>query len=84
MDNALSKQSKITSKYQVTVPKAVRERLKLGAADVLTWQVAEDGRIYVTAAEAPITELKGVIRVGHGDIAADLEKARDAMVERFR
>jgi hypothetical protein len=46
--------------------------------------VAEDGRIYVTAAEASIVELKGAIKVGRGDIAADIERARDEMVDRFR
>jgi|APSaa5957512622_1039677.scaffolds.fasta_scaffold161467_2 AbrB family looped-hinge helix DNA binding protein len=81
---ALRKQSKITAKYQITIPKQVRELLKLQVADALVWQTGEDGRIYITAADAPIAEYKGAIRVGRGDIGEDIDKARDAMVDRFR
>jgi AbrB family looped-hinge helix DNA binding protein len=81
---AMAKQSRITAKYQVTIPKEVRERLKLQVADTIEWRVREDGRVYVTPAEAPIAEYKGAIRVGRGDIRKDIEKARDAMVDRHR
>jgi AbrB family looped-hinge helix DNA binding protein len=39
--------STLTSKGQVTVPKAIRERLGLVEGDVLEFSVAEDGRIEV-------------------------------------
>ena len=84
MARNLSKQSKITAKYQITIPKEVRERLKLRVADAIQWQSGEDGRIYITAAEMPIAEFKGAIKVGRGEIAEDIETAREAMVERFR
>jgi len=84
MPENLLKQSKITAKYQVTIPKEVRERLKLQAAAAIEWASGEDGRIYVTAAGAPIVEYKGAIKVGGGDIREDIEKARDAMARRSR
>ena len=84
MPEYLLKQSKITAKYQVTIPKEVRERLKLQVAAAIEWSSGEDGRIYVTAAATPIAEYKGAIRVGRGDIREDIERARDAMVDRFR
>lgn len=40
------KVSKLTSKYQATVPKEVREFLKLVAGDGLQWEV-EDGHVVV-------------------------------------
>ncbi len=76
MDDRLSIQSKITAKYQVTVPKEVRERLKLEAADAIKWSSGEDGRIYVTTAEQPILKWAGSIRVGPGDVVEDVKQAR--------
>ena len=84
MSETLLKQSKITAKYQVTIPKEVRDRLKLQSAAAIAWTRGEDGRIYVTAAETPIAHYKGAIQVGRGDNRQDIEKARDAMAHRRR
>jgi AbrB family looped-hinge helix DNA binding protein len=35
--------SKITTKGQVTIPKAVRERLRLQAGDVLVYEFGDNG-----------------------------------------
>ncbi len=40
------KASKITTKYQATVPKEVREFLTLHAGDGLRWEI-EDGKVVV-------------------------------------
>lgn len=84
MGEIWSKHSKITAKHQITVPREVRDRLKLGPSDRIQWRCAEDGRIYVTIAEAPIAQYQGAVRVGIGDIQADIEAARDAAVDRYR
>lgn len=39
------KSSKITSKYQATIPKDIREQLKLQAGDSITFQVLDDGLV---------------------------------------
>jgi AbrB family looped-hinge helix DNA binding protein len=40
----------VTSKGQVTVPKAVREALGISAGTKLVWEMAEDGRVWVAKA----------------------------------
>jgi antitoxin PrlF len=45
-------QSKITSKYQTVIPKAVRERLGLKTGDVLRFRFTESGLVTVEKAEA--------------------------------
>lgn len=44
---ALKETSTITSKGQVTIPRAVREELDLQAGDQLSWSVSEDGSLVV-------------------------------------
>ena len=39
--------SKVTSRYQVTVPREVREKLKISGGDILAF-VEEGGRFYIT------------------------------------
>lgn len=43
--------SRITSKAQTTIPRAVRAALKVGEGDTLAYQI-EDGRVVVTKAVA--------------------------------
>jgi AbrB family looped-hinge helix DNA binding protein len=75
--------SKITAKYQVTIPRPVREKLKLHIADAIEWKM-EDDRVYVEPVRKPFLQYKGVIKVGPGDIADDILKARRARAQRFR
>jgi len=43
--------SKLTAKGQVTIPKQVRERLRVQAGDVLIYEFQEDGRLLVRKME---------------------------------
>jgi antitoxin PrlF len=43
--------SKVTTKGQVTIPKAVRERLRLGAGDVIAYEFQENGLVVVRKIE---------------------------------
>ena len=52
--------SKLTSKYQATIPAAVREALQLQAGDTVAFDI-EDGRVAVRKAQAIDTDyLRGV------------------------
>lgn len=67
--------SKITSKYQTTVPKKVREELGVGPADLLIWDV-RDGVARVTVARRRFLDRRGSIHVGPGSVVEDVRKAR--------
>lgn len=76
-------ESKITAKYQVTIPRAIRDQLKLKVADTIDWQV-EGGRVYVTPTEKPFLRYRGAIKTGPGDIKEDIRKARELRAARYR
>jgi AbrB family looped-hinge helix DNA binding protein len=67
--------SKLTSDGQTTVPAAVREVLKLGPGDELTWEI-RDGRVAVTTGRPLFWRWEGFIKVGPGDVVADVAEAR--------
>ena len=75
-------ESKITSKYQVTIPRAIREQLKLKVADSIEWHT-EGGRVYVTPTEKPFLQYRGSIRVGPGDTKEDIRAARALRAARY-
>ena len=68
-------QSTITSKYQTTIPREVRERLGLSTGDVLRWDVLGD-HVRVTAAAPSFLRRQGSIRVGSGSAVEDVQRAR--------
>jgi antitoxin PrlF len=53
--------AKITSKGQMVIPKAVREKLGLKTGDSLDFIVQEGGEIVVRPAVHDVRELKGVL-----------------------
>lgn len=68
-------QSTITSKYQTTVPKEIRQKLGIEPRDVLRWEVV-DGDARVTVARSTFLERRGSIHVGSGSAADDVRRAR--------
>ncbi|UWQ21508.1 type II toxin-antitoxin system PrlF family antitoxin [Jannaschia sp. W003] len=44
--------SKLTDRYQTTVPAGVRRQLKLGKGDRIRYRTAEDGRVYIEPVRA--------------------------------
>lgn len=76
-------QSIITSKYQTTIPKAIRENIGLSIKDALDWKV-ERGRVIISPAKLNFLKYRNVIKTGPGDIAGDIEVARNLRVEKYR
>ncbi|MCI5149481.1 MAG: AbrB/MazE/SpoVT family DNA-binding domain-containing protein [Candidatus Electrothrix sp. MAN1_4] len=68
-------QTVITSKFQTTIPKKIREKLLLSEKDALDWKV-EEGRIIVSPVRTDFLRHKNSIRTGPGDIAKDIQDAR--------
>jgi len=68
-------QSVITSKFQTTIPKAVRERLKLSIHDTLEWKV-DRGKIVVLPVQKNFFQYRNRIKTGPGKIDADIKSAR--------
>ena len=76
-------QSVITSKFQTTIPKAVRENLKLSVQDALEWKI-ERGKVVIYPAQKKFLQYKNTVKTGKGDISADVERARTMRVEKYR
>jgi AbrB family looped-hinge helix DNA binding protein len=76
-------QSVITSKFQTTIPKAVRERLKLSVHDSLEWKV-EQGKVVVLPVQKKFLRYRNRIKTGPGKIDEDIKRAREQMMGRYR
>lgn len=51
----------ITSKGQTTIPKAIRDLLRLKAGDRLDFVVEADGRVYVQPVNIDVRQLSGML-----------------------
>jgi len=76
-------QSVITSKFQTTIPKAVRERLKLSIHDSLEWKV-DRGKIVVLPVQKNFLKYRNRIKTSPGKIDADIKQARRQRVGKYR
>jgi AbrB family looped-hinge helix DNA binding protein len=68
--------SVITSKYQTTIPKKVRKKLKLAVNDALEWKVIK-GQMVVYPVQKRFLLRRNSVMVGRGDSRRDIEKARE-------
>ncbi|MBU0992280.1 MAG: type II toxin-antitoxin system PrlF family antitoxin [Proteobacteria bacterium] len=75
--------SVITSKFQTTIPKAIRENMKLSVSDTISW-VVEDGKIFVRVKKNNFLSYKNSIKVGPGDTQKDIGLAKKLNLERYR
>ena len=76
-------QSVITSKFQTTIPKDVRERLKLSIHDTLEWKI-DRGKIVVLPVQKKFLEYRNRIKTGPGRIEQDIKQAREQRVGKYR
>ena len=76
-------QSVITSKFQTTIPKDVRERLKLAIHDTLEWKI-DRGKIVVLPVQKKFLEYRNKIKTGPGKIEEDIKQAHKLRVGKYR
>lgn len=76
-------ESVITSKFQTTIPKAMRETLKLAVGDTLEWAI-ENGKVVVRPAHKEFLSHRNTIKVGPGDIRMDMRLSRERRTEKYR
>ncbi|MDG6026827.1 MAG: AbrB/MazE/SpoVT family DNA-binding domain-containing protein [Candidatus Brocadia sp.] len=67
--------SKITSKFQITIPREIRKKLHLSISDSIEWKIKEN-RIFIEPADKPFLKYKGSIKVESGNIKEDILEAR--------
>ena len=54
--------STVSSKGQVTIPKKIREFLKVGKFDKIVFIPLEDGKVMITNKQIPTSELFGMLK----------------------
>ena len=52
----------LTSKWQITIPSAVRSELHVGAGDRLEFIKIGEGRFEIIAANKDVTSIKGIVK----------------------
>ncbi len=52
----------VTSKGQITIPKPIRERLKVKAGDLIDFVTDEAGRVVLQPGSSELTDLRGMLR----------------------
>ena len=75
----------LTSKGQITIPRVVRERLRLETGDKLDFSVDEAGRIIVERPAGELRELRGLLyREGREPVSIEAmnEAVRSAVGEK--
>ena len=68
-------QTVITSKFQTTIPKKIREKLKLLVNDSLEWRV-ESGKIILEPLHKGFLLRKNSVKIGDGNIDEDIAQAK--------
>jgi len=68
----------ITSKGQVTIPKDIRDILKIGPGDQIDFVVSDEGEIYISPRTHDVRTLKGLFHK-KGRKAATLEEIENAI-----
>jgi len=77
-----SMQSVITSKFQITIPKKVRESLKLTINDTLEWKI-ERGKTVVFPVQKRFLNYKNAIKTGAGKIEQGIILSRNRRIEKY-
>ena len=75
--------STVTTKFQTTIPKEVREKLGISVHDALEW-VIEKGKVTVYPVHKNFLCFRNMVKVGAGDIDDDIKRAREDRMEKYR
>ena len=71
----------VTSKGQVTIPRKVREALRVRPGDRIDFVLGEDGEVRVRAGEVDVSELRGLLhRSGRRPVS--IEAMEEAIARR--
>ena len=73
--------TKITDKFQITIPKEIRKKMNLSRKDSIEW-TTEEGKIIIKPVKKEFLKYRGCIQVGEGDIEEDIKTARKMMAEK--
>ena len=73
----------ITSKYQTTIPKVIREDLNISINDTLEWNV-ENGKIVVLPMQKNFLKFRNAVKTGSGDIEDDIKLSRKQRIEKYQ
>jgi antitoxin PrlF len=72
----------ISSKGQVTIPKKIRELLKVETSDKIIFIPLEDGKVVITSKQNPATTLFGMLKHRRPGRPISLEKMESAIKKR--
>jgi AbrB family looped-hinge helix DNA binding protein len=75
--------STITSKGQTTIPKNIREYLKLKPGDKLDFIIDKEGKVVIEPTTLDVRELEGILYKPHRK-AVSVRKMKTAIKDRFR
>jgi AbrB family looped-hinge helix DNA binding protein len=75
--------SRITSKFQTTIPKVVRDNLKLAVSDTLNWEIEND-KIIVRTNKKQFLRYRNIIKIGAGDVEDDRKLAKKLRMDKHR
>lgn len=76
-------EARLSSKGQLTVPRDIRDRLKLELGDKVRFRVGDDGRVVMEAAKYHVSELYGMLRRKTSK-GLSVEQMEDALRVRFK
>lgn len=69
--------STLTSKGQLTLPKAIRDRLNVRPGDRVEFRLTEEGEVMVEAASQDLRTLRGILKAGK--VRLSLEEMDEAV-----
>jgi antitoxin PrlF len=73
----------LTSKGQITVPKEIRDYLKLRPGHRLEFQITREGAVFLRPRNRDVRELKGIVHSPHAK-PVTVEEMNQAIADRFR
>lgn len=73
--------SRVSSRFQITIPPEVRSMLKLSVDDPIEWQI-RGSQVTIKPIEKPFLKYRGAVRVGPGSIKRDIRRARKIHAQR--
>jgi AbrB family looped-hinge helix DNA binding protein len=77
--------AKLTSKGQLTLPKTIREYLKVNTGDILEFVIDEKGKVMVTPKTVDIEHLYGIVKGKKHVTIEEMKKAvRQRAVKRHK